>query len=285
MLERMGTNAESKAYEVPALKRAFAILDSLNESSTGLTVQEVRRIHELPYSTAFHLLQTMQACGYVQRDPQSKRYSVGYKLLIFREGAAARRRLSLRALASALMEQLTTASGLTCHLATLEGHEAVYIEKTEPSTYVRLNTWVGKRNSLHCTAVGKALLMHMKPAMLRATLSELTMNRKTERTITKARQLVENLRAAAERGFAVDDMEDEADGYCVAAPIFSAQAEVIAALGLSGLSSQIDASKRDRLAQLVRGYADQISRRLGWTEQRAEVVPVPTVNRSALFNA
>ncbi len=76
-----------KDYRVPAVRRAFTILDSLNQSSTGLTVQEVSRIHTIPYSTAFYLLETMESCGYASRDDESKRYSVGYKLLAIRESA------------------------------------------------------------------------------------------------------------------------------------------------------------------------------------------------------
>ncbi|MEO8130604.1 MAG: helix-turn-helix domain-containing protein, partial [Bryobacteraceae bacterium] len=55
-----------KRYQVPAVQRAFSILDTLNQSSFGLTVQEVSRAHRIPYSTAFYLLETMLDCGYVE---------------------------------------------------------------------------------------------------------------------------------------------------------------------------------------------------------------------------
>ncbi len=266
-----------KGYQVPAVKRAFAILDSLNESSTGLTVQEVSRIHQMPYSTAFYLLETMQQCGYVQRDEASKKYTVGFKLLAFRESAAARHALSLRALASPLMEELTAASGLTCHLATLERDEAVYIEKTDPSGFIRLNTWVGKRNSLHSTAVGKALLMPLEESRVRDILGPAPLPRKTDRTITELPMLLEDLRRSRERGFALDDSEDEMDGCCIAAPILDANGEVMASIGLSGLLSQIDARRREGIGKLVRNYARQISFRLGWTEEREPVPADPAV--------
>src|SRR5690349_20856403 len=74
-----------KTYRVPALRRAFAILDELNRSSFGLTVQEVTRLHKLPYSTAFYLLETMREAGYVDRNDETKKYTIGYKLFTFRE--------------------------------------------------------------------------------------------------------------------------------------------------------------------------------------------------------
>ncbi len=75
-----------KSYQVPALKRAFAIFDSLNHTSFGLTVQEVSQEHDIPYSTAFYLLETMRECGYAQRNEDSKKYRLGHKALGFREG-------------------------------------------------------------------------------------------------------------------------------------------------------------------------------------------------------
>src|SRR4051812_42150577 len=90
-----------KRYQVPALRRAFAILDELNRSSFGLTVQEVTRLHKLPYSTAFYLLETMREAGYVDRNDETKKYSIGYKLFTFRERNDAPT-LNLRAVARPL---------------------------------------------------------------------------------------------------------------------------------------------------------------------------------------
>src|SRR5437763_11869228 len=158
-----------KTYQVPALKRAFAILDTLNHTSFGLTVQEVSQQHAIPYSTAFYLLETMRECGFAERSEDSKKYRLGHKALSFRETNAGCYLLDLRTIARPIMEELTELTGLTTHLAILERDEAVYIEKVEPSGFIRLYTWIGKRNSVHCTAVGKALLMCLPEAETRRT--------------------------------------------------------------------------------------------------------------------
>jgi DNA-binding IclR family transcriptional regulator len=51
-------------------------------------------------------------------------------------------------------------TSLTVHMAILEQHEAVIVEKIEPPGMVKLPTWVGKRMDLHCTGVGKALMAY-----------------------------------------------------------------------------------------------------------------------------
>ena len=194
-----------KVYQVPAVKRAFAILDSLNESSFGLTVQEVSKIHRIPYSTAFYLLETMLDSGYVQRHEENKKYILGYKLFAFRDSNASRNSLSLRALAYPSLEELTEITRLTGHLAILDRNEAVYIERSEPKGFIRLNTWVGERKLLHCTGVGKAILMHLPPSEIRRLVGAGPLVRRTDRTITDVERLIDNLAECAARGYAVDD--------------------------------------------------------------------------------
>src|SRR5260370_22717346 len=92
------SSARRKNYQVPALRRAFAILDSLNQTSFGLTVQEIREQHEIPYSTAFYLLETMRECGYAERQEDTKKYRLRYKLLSLRQVSPGRQLLQLRAI-------------------------------------------------------------------------------------------------------------------------------------------------------------------------------------------
>ncbi len=252
-----------KTYQVPALKRAFAIFDSLNHTSFGLTVQEVSQEHNIPYSTAFYLLETMRECGYAQRSEDSKKYRLGYKALGFRESNAGNELLDLRTIARPVMEELSELTGLTIHLAILERDEAVYIEKVEPRGFVRLYTWIGKRNSLHCTAVGKSLLMCLTEDEIRAICKPINMIRRTERTIVSVDALLSDIRYARERGYAIDDIEDEPEGRAVAAPVYNSQGKVVASLGVAGSLSQLEFSRLDPMGKLVQNYAERTSLRLG----------------------
>jgi DNA-binding IclR family transcriptional regulator len=263
------TRPRVKKYQVPALKRAFAILDGLNQTSFGFTVQEVSERHKIPYSTAFYLLETMRECGYAERSDDSKKYRLGYKVLSFRDGTAARYLLDLRAVARPLMEELTELTDLTSHLAILERDEAVYIEKAEPSGFIRINTWIGMRNSLSCTAVGKALMMHLEEAEVRKLCPPNSLIRRTPRSLTSQEMLLEDLKRSVERGYAIDDAEDEGEGRCLAAPVYNDQRKVIASLGLAGTLNQVDLSRVEAMGKLVKNYAGQISERLGYRPAQA----------------
>jgi len=218
----------------------------------------------------------MQQCGYVQRNEDSKKYTVGYKLSVLRDGSAGRSNLSLRALASPFLEELAQLTGFTVHLAVVQGQEATYVEKQEPSGYIRLNTWVGKKMSLHCTAVGKALLMYLSETEIRRLCPPARMTSRTDRTITSQDGLIEDLAKARQRGYTLDDGEDEKEGRCIAAPVFASGGTVIAAVGLSGTLAQIDLHRTDAFGKLVMHYAGQISARLGYSKE-ASHAPAPIV--------
>ena len=256
-----------KKYQVPAVKRAFAILDLLNQTSFGLTVQEISHQIKIPYSTAFYLLETMRDSGYTERNEDSKKYRLGHKVLSFRESTAARNFLDLRNVARPVMEELTELAGLTSHLAILERDEAVYIDKAEPGGFIRLYTWIGKRNSLHCTAVGKALLMCLSENEIRKLCPPAALIRRTERTITSVDALIADLRRSAELGYASDDVEDEPEGRGIAAPIFNEQGKLVASLGVAGSLIQIELNRIEAIGKLVRNYAGQVSQRLGYRSE------------------
>ena len=77
-----------KAYRVPALKKGFEILDVIRSSACGMTASELCKLLELPYSTTFYLLKTMEEYGFLSRDPDSKKFFLGAKLTTTYQSAA-----------------------------------------------------------------------------------------------------------------------------------------------------------------------------------------------------
>ena len=70
-------------------------------------------------------------------------------------------------------------------------------------------------------------------------------------------------RISRERGFAIDDQERAEGMRSVAAPIFNADAEPIAALAVSGPAFRMGLSDATRYGALVRAAADQVTEATG----------------------
>ncbi len=256
-------------YTVPALARAFDILDMLAMSSVGLTKMEIAQSVRIPYSTAFNLLNTMQKHGYVRREDDTGKYYLGLKLLSL--GSVPVKDSGLRDTAAPVLEELVRRSKLTAHLAILDRGEAIYIDRKEPSGFVKINSWIGKRNYVHTSAVGKALIAYRPPGEVDLIWKE-GLPKRTSRTITSLKKLKAELAEVVRRGYALDLEEDELGGRCLAAPVLDACGSVIAAVGISGVASQAPDERLARLGELVIAQANEISRRLGWSELRNAAV-------------
>jgi DNA-binding IclR family transcriptional regulator len=219
----------------------------------------------IPYSTAFNLLNTMQKHGYVRREGATGKYYLGLKLLSL--GCVPVKDIGLRDTAAPVLEELVRRSKMTAHLAILDRGEAVYIDKKEPSGFMKINSWIGKRNYVHTSAVGKALIAFRTPQEVEQTWKE-GLPKRTSRTITSLKKLKAELAEVVRRGYALDLEEDELGGRCLAAPILDSGGSVIAAVGISGVAAQAPDERLPILGELILAQANEISKRLGWSASR-----------------
>lgn len=255
--------AMSAVRESPsnAVERALAILEAIAQRGEGMTNSEINRKLGIPKSSASYILRALEQRGYLRREPGTRRYRLGLKVLNLGRGVTIG--LDLREVALPLLRQLVERCQLTAHLAILDRGEAVYIEKVEAPGFIKMNTWVGRRLDVHSTAVGKALVAHLPPDQVEEIVRERGLRRLTPRTITARAELMRELERVRERGYAVDDEENSLGVRCVAAPVFDRRGKVIAAVGVSGTVSQIERASLPRIAELVRETARKVSQCLG----------------------
>ena len=212
-----------KTGPVPALERGLSILEKLARSRQGLTLSQLSRYLELPKSSVHCLLLTFERCGYLNRDSHSGRFRLGLRICDL--ASAALRNVGLRDLAAPLLRQLQERTGLTVHLAILERGQAVIVEKCEPPGSSQVPTWLGKCMDLHCTALGKALAAYLTEEQLDEQIRVHGLLRHNDNTICTPRKLKLELGLIRERGYSVDDEEEEIGGRCVGAPILNSKGE------------------------------------------------------------
>ena len=120
--------------------------------------------------------------------------------------------------AGPILRELHAEVGHTVHFAMLSDDEAVYLEKlVDPGLPYRFASRVGGRMPLHCTAIGKAILAALPPEEGRV-IDRLDCPARTPATLIYVGALREELAAVRERGFAVDDEENEATSVASAPP-------------------------------------------------------------------
>jgi IclR family acetate operon transcriptional repressor len=250
---------------VRSVERAIAILDALAQGGwrTGAEIARELKVHR---STALRLLGTLERHAMVERDPRSAKYRLGPRLPQL--AGVVTGESDLRSLARPVCESLAGALGETVTLDVLVADEIVPIEQATASTSVVSVNWLGRRTPVHCTASGKVILA-FGPAAVRERALGRTLERSTAHTITGGTELKAQLSEALEDGFARTYEELEVGLDAIAAPVFAAGGEVVAALDVSGPSHRLRAEGRPELVRLTLDAAADLSRRLGYRGSRS----------------
>jgi IclR family acetate operon transcriptional repressor len=123
--------------------------------------------------------------------------------------------------------------GHAVHLALRSGYHATYIHKIDSDQPYQMASRIGMSIPLHCTAIGKCILAHLMPAELDDVIANAGLPASTPATVTDRRRLDAELAFVRDRGYAVDDEENESTIRCVAAPVFDASGRSIGGVSVS----------------------------------------------------
>ncbi|PKN26680.1 MAG: IclR family transcriptional regulator [Deltaproteobacteria bacterium HGW-Deltaproteobacteria-21] len=247
-------------YQVPAVVRALDILEFLSDQKEA-TFTEIHASLGIPKSTAYHILSTLTSRGYVRFAGDSSKYSLGLRLVDL--GTKSSSFIDIRAEALPLLRELVAKTNETCNLGILDGTEGIYIAKLEGRQFVRLNSWEGKRFSLHCTAMGKVLLAWQEEEKRAEMLPKLKLVRHTKNTITNLNKLSAHLRLVRKQGWGLDDQENEDHIRCLGHPVLSFDGRVLGAISISGLVTRFKGKYLQELNQELKSVARRLSENLG----------------------
>jgi IclR family transcriptional regulator, pca regulon regulatory protein len=252
-----------------SLERGLMILSSFSETRPVLGIADLGRAVGLNKSTTYRYVATLAKLGYVQQDPETKKYSLGPKVVDL--GFAAINSMEITRIAAPYLQALSDETGYTVSMAVLDGPDIVYVERRRSgraATFaMALNLHVGSRLPAYCTSMGKVLLAHREPGALRALLDRTDFARRGPKTITNREQLTATLARVRHTGIAVNDEELAAGLRSVAAPVRDRTGTVVAAVNiavhLTVWNASVD-SVVSRLERPLRHAVAEISGRLGY---------------------
>jgi len=247
---------------VQALDRTFDILELLVNHQNGLGVTQVSKMLELHKSTVSRLLLALKERGYIEKDPATGQYRLGLKLI---ELAGSQiDNLELKIEAKPALHALSAETGLTVFLAILRDNTVVYIDKAESFNSLRRYSIIGTTVPVYCSALGKALLFSADAATSEQILSSVERVPRTAYTVTELEILKRELETSRERGYSLDNRENEPDIRCLGAPVYDYRGHTVAAVSVSGYARVVTEERISELGTAVRAAAQEISRRLGY---------------------
>ncbi|WP_169567233.1 IclR family transcriptional regulator [Sneathiella limimaris] len=251
----------TRTGQVQSLNRALSILNTVAESNSGLKLTEISKTLGLAPSTTHRLLTTLQEERYVQYDRDSSRWQIGIQAFVTGNGFLISR--DLVTVARPHMRRLMEESGETVNLAISEGDDVIYMAQIESREMMRVYSKPGNRVPLHCSGVGKAILMMASDEEIARRALENGLNQLTDKTISSVEALTKELNESRKRGFAIDDEEHAVGLRCVASVIFDEYAEPFAAVSISGPAARVQPERLMELGEQVKAVSRQITAALG----------------------
>jgi len=143
------------------------------------------------------------------------------------------------------IDDLADATNEVAQFGTLEYGDLVYLYKARGEAAVETMSTIGSRETLHSTALGKAILSEMDESSVRELLGPGPLQAKTENTITDVDELIDELEVIAESGYAIDDEENILGLRCVSTPVVLDEGSVLGSISVSGPSSRMTTERID----------------------------------------
>ncbi|HET9864371.1 MAG TPA: IclR family transcriptional regulator [Steroidobacteraceae bacterium] len=252
--------APLRRYSAPALEKGIDIIEQLAEAESGLTVSEISQRLARPMSELFRVIIVLERRGWLQKDPETARYSVTYQVLKLAHRGTPSQSLTLAA--SPVMHELSGRIDQSCHLVALSGtHGLVILRQENPRRHANLSVRTGATIDLATSCSGRILLAHLDSRERDDLLTRLPRSRGTSRD--KLLRILERIRR---QGYAVQPSPITAGVTDVGYPVRGFDGKVMAALTvpyLHVLDKSLPATVEQTRRQ-VEDAARRISKSLGW---------------------
>jgi|SRR5581483_3748763 len=254
-----------------SLERGLAILSVFRSGRPLIGVSDLAREVGLSRSTTHRYIATLAGLGYLDQDPDSRKYRLGPRVLDL--GFSAIHSMDLREVAAPHLQRLSDETGHTVNMAVLDGADIVYIERCRTSRQgqrdIDLNLHIGSRLPAYCTSMGKVLLANLPPKAQKDVLRRTTFTRRGPNTLTDQATLLAELERVRETGFAINNEELAYGLRSIAAPVRSHSGEVVAAINLAVHRTMVSFEELlARLGPSLEGTAAEISARIGYARAR-----------------
>lgn len=255
----------AEKYNVPALERGLRILGEFGRDSRSLSAPELARRLDLPRSTVFRLLNTLESMGFIERGQGSNEYRLG--MAVLRLGFEYLSSLELTELGQPVLSRLCDEIRFPCNLVVRDQRSIVYVAKINPPTPLVSSVKVGTRLPAHATVLGRVLLGDLSLPELRALYPEERLEMFSANTPTSVLELFNLVQQDRERGYVAGFGFYESSISTIAAPVFDHSGRTVAALGSTLTSGNIEAARLDSLVQAVQAAASELSGLLNYRPQ------------------
>jgi len=244
---------------VPAVEQASRILVCLSRGpKPKMRLIEICKEVGIHYSKGFSILNTLNQFGFVEKDPQSKTYSLGVGLVSLARNVLDH--LDLRDFVVPYLEELTKETRQTTLFGLIRVEQVFVIAKHESGNNIGVNIKLGHRFHMTSGAHGKAIVAFMTEVDRERILARKRLYFYGDSSQMNLKQLRDELAQCRRLGFARDVGDMQPGINAVSAPVFGPDGKIIGCVILMGTFPE---ALIETYGQKVNKTVSKISSRLG----------------------
>jgi IclR family KDG regulon transcriptional repressor len=259
----MATNPERSTHA--AVEKALRILMAFlphNEKTAALALSKKLGLHP---STTTRLLKVLKKHGFVEQDPETKKYSLGRSNLFLAQAVIGSLQTDLVSIARPFIDNLRDRINESVGLEVWVGDATILAYVAPGPQLLKISATLGARIPLHVAAGARAIMAHL-PAEVVDDLLDGELRRFTPKTITDPKAIKRELQEIKRKGISLEQGELDEDVHIMAAPVFDHRKRPVAAVAIGVPAYRMKTHMRGKTASLLKEAAAQISGRLYYAE-------------------
>jgi DNA-binding IclR family transcriptional regulator len=224
----------TKKARVLSVEKAVNILNLFKDNNT-LSLNEITNFMDIPKTTAFGLIATLENLDMLNYNSFSGKYELGNNIIEL--SVAKKSNFILEQEALKQMKILSDKYNKNTHITMLSGKYMIYVDSVSPSGIMANATVIGSRAPANCTSSGKAFLAALSDTQLEEMFHSSTLEKLTPNSITNVDILRDELNTIKKRGYAIDNQESMLGVKGVGAVVLDVHNEPILGISMAGLIS------------------------------------------------
>ena len=240
---------------VEGLGKGLRVIESFDDEHARQTASEAAERADISRTAARRHLLSLVHFGYAATD--GKQFWLTPKVL--RLGQSYLGTARLPRLVQPFIQRISLQCGETVNVSVLDGHEVVYVARSNPPRYVSIGYQVGVRIPAHVVTPGLVMLAALDAAAAERWIAEHDFVSFTAQTVTDAARFRDELREAREQDFwtTLGQLDSGLRGIAVA--LKDRKGSCLGALSMTVQSTSCSgAQAQERLLPLLRDAAQAL---------------------------
>lgn len=249
--------------KILSVDRALEVLLYLYKRDEEIGISEISRDLDFPKSTVHRILSTLEARGFVYKNPDTDNYWLG--MTLYSLGFAVEDKISLTDIIRPYVRDLHERVNEVINVSILRPdgrgfYETVMIDKMSSNNNIlSIDPKLGSISQAHISSVGKSLMAYNED-FDPSKMGDYELKSYTKNTITSWEDFGRELEEIRQRGYAIDREEQEIGLFCIGAPIFGKNKKPLAAISISGPTPRMKTKDLDNKVESLLKTVSEINK-------------------------